>query len=161
MQQEVPLDKGCLIESYAEVSTFIIRCYIGVIRSYMHSIYSNCVYYRYEQAAIELKSALKSSISPQTHLTTSSESIQLQTRPTQVLPAVIQFCAQQVTNCYTSLQTWKEASDWLNEFKDMKAENIAAVGEIEPITDADKYVFVITSDCSNNYNCQMFSLLTL
>jgi len=36
---------------------------------------------------------------------------------------VPQLCAQQITNCYTSLQSWEEASAWLESFSEIKKAN--------------------------------------
>lgn len=88
---------------------------------------------RYEDAAAELKTTLSNMLSPQAL----GDSIKLQTRPSSSVSAVNQLCAQQITDCYTSLQSWDEASNWLKEFDEMKIANGTLAG-IDPLGHCDK-----------------------
>jgi len=66
-----------------------------------------------------------------------ADSVKLQTRPGPLVAAVNQLTAQQITNCYTSLQSWEDASDWLQQFEALKLENASIVGT-DPLNYCDK-----------------------
>lgn len=74
---------------------------------------------RYEEAVTELKISLSNTVNPQSQ----GECIKLQTRPSTSTNTVAQLTAQQITESYTSLHSWDEASDWLKEFDTMKSTN--------------------------------------
>lgn len=94
--------------------------------------------FRYEIAAEELKTTLDNMLSPQSVGSTDS-SIKLQTRPSPSVAAVNELCAQQITNCYTSLQSWEEAREWLTEFSHKKTKQSGLTG-VDPLQYSDKYV---------------------
>lgn len=84
---------------------------------------------------MELQATLDSMLSPHSHV--SGEQLQLQTRSPQPTAAVVQFCTQQVTHCYTSLHSWGEASDWLKKFDQMKQDH-QLLSTVDPLQDYDK-----------------------
>ena len=88
---------------------------------------------RYEESVPELKTSLSNMLSPQAL----GDSIKLQTRSVPTVSAVTQLTAQQITDCYTSLQSWDEASDWLEDFEKMKSTNSALTGVV-PLKYTDK-----------------------
>ncbi|XP_067939464.1 serine/threonine-protein kinase SMG1-like [Watersipora subatra] len=95
---------------------------------------------RFEDAIHELKNSLSNLLSPPAF----GDSIKLQTRPSAAASAVTQLTAQQITNCYTSLQSWDEASDWLKEFEEMKSSNsglngVDALGYCDKVLMSDAY----------------------
>ncbi|KAF6020034.1 SMG1 [Bugula neritina] len=89
---------------------------------------------RFEEAAAELQSSLTNMLVPQP---VGADSVKLQTRPGPLVAAVNQLTAQQITNCYTSLQSWEDASDWLQQFEALKLENASIVGT-DPLNYCDK-----------------------
>ena len=104
------------------------------------SYQSYCEYrsliFRYEKAAEDLKTTLDNLLSPQA-VGGAESSIKLQTRPGPSVGAVNELCAQQITNCYTSLQSWQEATDWLKQFDDKKAKQSGLAG-VDPLQYCDK-----------------------